>query len=115
MVLPREPTHTWLVASEPLQDKSGHYRDGAWRRVEYGGFLRIPAFPYVVESTNSSQAFYYFGSICFEACDHLRSLGHRIERLHLVLGGDDDLVAIYNGDSVRGFRFWAGMAVEIAE
>lgn len=116
-IVQRNATHTWLVPSAPLQDPSGEYPNtpNLWRRITFGSFVRIPAFPYVVPGTDSCRAFYYFGGICFEACEHICSEGGRINRLHMVLGGDEDLEAIYRNNVLSGFRFWAGLAVELAD
>ena len=115
IVIPREPTHEWVVGSAPLQEPAGGYRKGEelWRRVHYGPFLRIPLFSYRVPAPDSSQVIFFFGALAFEAGQSLARMGHKIVRLHMVFGGDEDMEALYENEALVGFRFWAGLAVEV--
>lgn len=94
----------WLVLSSPFSPGSAP----TWSSSERDEFIRIPLFPYLVQSPEADRALAFAFQLGLACAGYLPG---KVSALHVVTGVPVQLLYDAATEENTGLRFWFGFAV----
>lgn len=94
----------WLVLTEPLVPGQAP----KWSLAEHDEYVRIPLFPYRVQSPQADRALAFAMQLGLTCAGHLPA---PVQAFHVVTGVPVQLLYDPDTDTDNGLRFWLGLAV----
>lgn len=94
----------WVVLSEPLVPN----QPPKWSLAEHDEYVRIPLFPYVVQSPQADRALAFALQLGLTCAGYLPAA---VQTFHVVTGVPVQLLYDPDTDTDSGLRFWLGLAV----